>query len=533
MSPLTVLRLAAANNRSDTVRIALTAVGAMLGTTAVLAAATVLSIVTPKGLRVSGNLAMIEKAPGIHVTDESYVLPYSNGLLNEAGLRPGVAFALLLLTIPVLAFVAQCSKLGAPARDRRLAAIRMAGGTPRQVVWVAAVETGLAAIIGVGLGFGGYFLGRHLIDNPDARGTRPLPTDVLPAVPWMVGVAIAVPLLVTLLAVGTLRHVAIGPLGVVRGSRAARPGRAPGVLLALGIGAAALLEPVSRYLDRRDTAPQVVGYALAALMFVAVLLVSFGVVTGTGWITHAVGRLLHRFARRPTGLLAGRRMMADPWSGSRTLAAMLVALVIGAFAAGIHAVTLTSSRADQLSFQRGAEQRGEPYLGDDTSFYDRAYQLIGYAAVVAVVIAAAGLLVALADSIASRRRTLSALTASGTPRGVLARATAWQVLAPVLPAVLLAVSAGVALPRLVFREVTSHGGGYCQPAPGDPVDACRDQAYFEAHGVTDPTVTLAVPVPWEPLALLVGGALGATIFITLIGLLFLRMSTMVSELRTT
>jgi hypothetical protein len=40
-------------------------------------------------------------------------------------------------------------------------------------------------------------------------------------------------------------------------------------------------------------------------------------------------------------------------------------------------------------------------------------------------------------------------------------------------------------------------------------------------------------VPWDQLALLGGGALAAVVVVTVVGLLFLRTSTDVSELRTT
>lgn len=533
MRPLTTLRLAATGRRSDTVRIALTAVGAALGTVALLASVTVLSIVTPAGVRISTTgQPMVNEGGTYDVVDLR--LPYTNALLNEDGLRPGVALALILLTIPVLAFVGQCSRLGAPARDSRLAAIRMAGGTARQVMWIAAVETGLAAALGVAVGFGTYFLGRYVLDNPDANGARPVPTDVLPGPAWLIAVAAIVPLSVTLLSVAALRRVAVTPLGVVRRTDGPRPNLAPGLLILAGIGIFALLEPISQYLERGQASPASAGYLLGGLAFIGLMLASAGIVLGTGWLTYTAGRLLHRFANRPAGLLAGRRMMADPWAGSRTFAAMLVALVIGALAAGLHAWTNTENRAAELSARRLAEALGERYLGgNDNGFYDRAYQLIGYAVVVAVVIAAAGLLVALADGIVARRRTLSALVAAGTPRGVLARATAWQVLAPVVPAVLLAVSAGILLPRRVIREVTSGQVTACLPAPGDPVEACADPAYAEAHLVSSPEVTLPVPVPWEQLALLGGGAVISTVMITAVGLLFLRMSTSVEELRAT
>jgi hypothetical protein len=533
----TALRLAVAGSRSDTVRIVLTAVGASAGTVALLASATVLSIVTPDWTINDEGRVLVETGPDAGTVADDVVTPYTNGLLNEPGLRPGLAVALILMTIPIFTFVAQCSRLGAPARERRLAAIRLAGATPRQVTWIAAVETGVGALLGSLAGLGVFLAGRVLLDDPNGQGQRPIPTDVLPGWPWLAGVVALVPLVVTLIAVVALRRAAVTPLGVVRMSTDRRPSAAPGVLIGLGVGAFAVIEPLTRLFDRANTSGQAVAYVLLALIFVGILLVSIGVVTGTAWLTFACGRVLHRFARRPAALLAGRQMIADPWSGSRAFAAMLVALVIGGFAAGIHASTVAGAEASERQARRTAEVFDEPYLGGTgAGFHLRAYELIGYAVQVAVVIAAAGLLVALVDGIVSRRRTLTSLIAGGTPRRVLARATLWQVLTPVAPAILLASSIGVVLTRRILREAQSGStAGYrCTPLPGDPASACDDFAYLQANGthVEVPPVTVPVAVPWEQLGLLAGSALAAAVVVTLIGLLFLRMSTNVSELRT-
>jgi hypothetical protein len=66
---------------------------------------------------VLGVFAVIEIAPANG--------PYASGLLQQPPLREGLVTGLTLLTIPLVALVAQCSQLGAPARDRRLAAYRL------------------------------------------------------------------------------------------------------------------------------------------------------------------------------------------------------------------------------------------------------------------------------------------------------------------------------------------------------------------------------------------------------------------------
>ena len=129
--------------------------------------------------------------------------------------------------------------------------------------------------------------------------------------------------------------------------------------------------------------------------------------------------------------------------------------------------------------------------------------LVDLAIVVALVIAAGGLLVAVGEGIVSRRRAYAALVASGVPRGVLARSILWQALAPVVPSVVLALVVGT---QLVGPTIGDEVQNYNRSAPYVlPLDT------IATYGV------LAVAA--------VAAAVG-------VGLLFLRGSTAVEELRT-
>ncbi len=66
-------------------------------------------------------------------------------LWTEDGLRGGTVFALALLCLPFLAFAAQCSRIGAPARERRFEDLARLGATRRELRRVTAIESGLAS----------------------------------------------------------------------------------------------------------------------------------------------------------------------------------------------------------------------------------------------------------------------------------------------------------------------------------------------------------------------------------------------------
>ncbi|MEJ3748356.1 FtsX-like permease family protein [Actinomycetes bacterium KLBMP 9797] len=491
MRPSTLVRLALAGTRTDAARVVLTGFSACLAALGFLAALTVIAIPTV-------------------LNDNNNTSPqYRNALIAEPGLRPGVVFALVLLTVPVLALAGQCARLGAPARDRRLSAIRLAGATPGQAVTIAATETGVASALGALAGLGVYFGGRELLHRPGADGTLPLPTDVLPPSWVLAAVCAGIPVLSALVTAVLLRRVAVTPLGVVRRVRTNRPKPWPGVLIALGIGTMAVILPLQR---RYENLP---GEAFLLLVLFALLAATAGAVLGTAWISYGTGQLLHRFARRPAALLAARRLMADPWNGSRTMAALLGCLVFAAGAAGVREGFATDFALQDEMNRRSAEAEGATFSGpQDTDFYFRAFDLTTVAITVGLVIAAGGLVVALAESIVSRRRAYAALVATGVPRGTLARAVAWQTLAPAVPGVLIALMTGAGLARGLFSDVRANdyspcGSGDCEP----------------------PEVVRAVPVPLDDLALYGAGALAALLAVVGVGLLFLRASTAVEELR--
>ncbi|MHA3701577.1 FtsX-like permease family protein [Jatrophihabitans sp. YIM 134969] len=486
MRSATVLRLAIAGSRVDRVRMTLTAFGALLATLALLSAATVAAVGPGDG-------------------------PYTSELLNQSGLHPGVVVALLGLCVPVLVLLAQCSRIGAPARDRRLAAMRLGGATPGEVARVTTAEAAAGSGLGALLGLGVFFLLRALFSTPvhgnfsrselvsDANGVYQtdvpvpsalrVPTDVLP--PWwaMAVIVVLVPVLVSGATLLALRRVAFTPFGVSRRVRTQPPRVVPLVLIVVGVGmfflAAGLAESVA-------SLPSSV---LIALLLGGFLVASVGLLGGQGAITQAVGRLLVRRTSRPALLLAGRRMIADPFNAARATSVLSVTVLMAAGARHLRNVTV-------------ADQHGS---GD--VFYTNAYDLVDLVLVIGAVLAALGLLVATAEGIVARRRTYSAVVAAGTPRRVVARAVLAEMLLPLIPSLFLATIVGTAAAVGFFGRTVA---GY------EVVDAA---------GRVSSTATVTVGLSWLTLILTLLLAFAITALTTSAGLLFLRSATDVGELR--
>jgi hypothetical protein len=207
--------------------------------------------------------------------------------------------------------------------------------------------------------------------------------------------------------------------------------------------------------------------------------------------------------------------MADPWSGSRLLAALLAALIIGSGVFAYRSSLVTQFAADELAWRQLGQDGSY-----DTAFYLNAIELINVTVDVGILLAAAGIMVALAEGIVTRRRTYAALVASGVPRRTLGAAIVWQTLGPLVPAALVALIVGTALVRSIFSTATSDVGT-CAGDDCRPGSANWHQA----------TVTLNVPIPFDDLALLAAGAVVVMALVAGVGLLFLRMSTDLQEIR--
>lgn len=509
-----IARIALVGGRSDTLRIALTAFATALGTLAALAAATVMSI----GYRSGGTQTT-----------------YSNALLNEPGLRPGVAATLVLLWVPVLFLAGQCARVGSPARDRRLAALRMAGATPGETACLVAGETGLASLIGALIAVTVYFAGRVALDNPDRYGRRPLPTDVLPPSWVFVFLLIAVPIFGALFAVVALRRVRLTPFGVTRRKQPRPPRLFPAFLLTFSVGGLVASGAVAKALPDGSTGWRLFVVATAALTITT----GAGFAIGAASLSAFVGRLVASRATSASALVAARRLLADPWSSSRAAGALLVSVFVAAGVLGVRVCILAEIGAQNLANARAAALGGPGPSGTPSPvdpFYARAFDLVNLAGRAAVVIAAFAVLVATAEQIVERRRSFAALTAGGTPRVVLAKSVLVQVALPLIPGVVLATVAGFVGARAMLgwtASASAISGGTCAASPSlsasDAAPWCLDPGHTViAHEVV---VHLAPGMPWANLSLLAGGAIAGTLLLAMLSLMLLRRSCDIAELR--
>ncbi|MFJ3418587.1 ABC transporter permease [Streptomyces sp. NPDC086082] len=390
---LTDLRLAwlltRGSDRREWWRVGLTAFGAALATGIGLAVVALLSL------------------------DGFSSVSFGSGLFDSPGDRRNVSLALGLLLIPVLGFLGQCARIGAVHRDRRLAALRLAGAGPWQVRRIAALESGLACLAGAVL------------------ATAAVAVPLLPyATAWAGVVVVAVPLLGAVVSAVALRRVVADPLGRVRRVRPVRgPGRLAGTstrLLAVTLAALALT-PVFG-------SPVSFGLGPVTVLVLAVL-VSLIAIWLSGASSRQLGEGFAAGTSRPALLIAAERLREDPWSTARTHAALLLVTVVGSGFAGVRQILLAGLE----------DMRRKGSLGARMSYYTTGIDLTAAAILVAFALVLTALAVSSAESLAVRRRGLAAQAAAGVPHAVLARALLLETALPLFPAIAVAGLGGTAI----------------------------------------------------------------------------------------
>ncbi|MFF4499941.1 ABC transporter permease [Streptomyces sp. NPDC001401] len=348
--------------------------------------------------------------------DGYYSVSVGSGLLDSDSDRRGVIFALGLLLIPVLGFLGQCARIGAVHRDRRLAALRLAGAAPGQVRRIAALESGPACLAG---------------SAPATAAFVPLwshPT----ALAWagFALVAAAVPVLGAAVSALSLRRVVASPLGWVRRVRATRgPGRLFKSVTWLLAATLLFIVVAPVFSDSFTFGPG------PLTLIVLILLVSFTALWLSGSSSRQLGKGLAARARRPEVLIAAERLREDPWAAARTHAAVLLVTVVGSGFVGIRQVLL----ADLHAIRR------EGHLAADMAYYTTGIDLTAAAVLVALALILTSLAVGAAESLATRRRGLAAQAAAGVPYGVLARALLLETALPLAPAVAVAGIGGLVI----------------------------------------------------------------------------------------
>jgi hypothetical protein len=230
------------------------------------------------------------------------------------------------LLFPVLIFIGTASRLSAARREQRFAAMRLAGATPRQVSVISAVESTVAAAVGMAAGFGLFYLLRPAIAAISFTGAPFFTSDLSLSLADVLAVAIGVPVAAAVAALIALRRVQVSPLGVTRRITPKPPRAWRLIPLLVGLAELAVFAVVGR--------PGGTGRQIQAFL-PGFLLILIGLVTAGPWMTMAGARVMARRSRRPATLIAARRLADNPRAGFRAISGLIVALFVTSVTVGI------------------------------------------------------------------------------------------------------------------------------------------------------------------------------------------------------
>ncbi|MFE7527705.1 FtsX-like permease family protein [Kitasatospora sp. NPDC057542] len=243
---------------------------------------------------------------------------------------------------PVLLFLASCARLSAATRDRRLAALRLLGVTPRQAQVVNAGESAVVATLGALAGLAIFEALLPFTSRWTVAGYGWYAADLQPPLWQIAALIVAVPIL----AVG------VGAVAVRRITATTRAGRAdamPKALspwrlapLAAGVavtGYAAASSPP----DRGDP-----NTSMLLIMAAGLLLVFIGLAAGTPLIARSIGVLLGRVTRSIAVLLGARRLEIEAAATTRVVSGLVLLVFAGAF--GQSMLAAIQSRTDAESW---------------------------------------------------------------------------------------------------------------------------------------------------------------------------------------
>ncbi|MFD1539714.1 FtsX-like permease family protein [Nonomuraea guangzhouensis] len=329
--------------------------------------------------------------------------------------RALTSLGLALLILPAMAFLYQVSRLAGATRERRLAALRLAGATPRHVRLLGAYEGGWQAALGGLIGIAVYLMIDLALSWPLPL-TRPL---LMPAI------LVAVTLSGTFSGLKAGRHVVSSPLGVVRRAQPTGPRVLDLVLVTAGVGALAIPATVNGRTFISSYVGPIGSYGVALIMAIGMVLLLFGLVLATAWLIRAAARWVGRRARAAETLLAARLVEADPRGWARALSVVGLTVFFGSM----------EGAQQGIIFSHGADEV--------PAYFMTAYLLIDIALLIALATSAAALVVHQAEALLDHRRSFAALAAAGAPVPALGRVLIRQALTTSIPVCLVAALAGV------------------------------------------------------------------------------------------
>ena len=307
----------------------------------------------------------LDKVPGAGIIT-SFSTSSSNGgpdTLGTTGLQILLGILALVLLFPVLVFIGTATRLSAARREQRLAAMRLAGATLRQVAVIAAVEAIVASLMGAAIGFALFFLVEPALVHVPFAGQSLEAGDLSVGLAEILVVAIGVPVAAATVARVALRRVQISPLGVSRRATPSRPRSWRVIPLVAGIAELT-------YFALAGHPASAGGQIQASLL--GFFLIMVGLVLAGPWLTMAGSKVMALRTSHVAPMLAGRRLSDNPRGAYRAISGLILAIFVTSVSVGVistllldHGSTSSNTAAsatvtDQFAFDQNGSVPSVP-----------------------------------------------------------------------------------------------------------------------------------------------------------------------------
>jgi hypothetical protein len=223
----------------------------------------------------------------------------------------------LAVLFPILVLIAAATRLAASRREERFAALRLVGGTLRDIRIIAAVEAVIGSFLGALVGTIIFLLVRSALAGASLVGTQYFESWLTPTVFGYIGMLVGVPAAAAVAAVMSLRRVQISPLGVTRRAAPAPPSFRRLAVLVIGVG----IYVFGLLVTTRNS--------IGAATYPGILLTLIGLVIAGPWLTARASGILGRLAPGSSGLLAARRIADNPKGAFRSVSGLTLAVFLG------------------------------------------------------------------------------------------------------------------------------------------------------------------------------------------------------------
>ncbi|WGW11230.1 hypothetical protein LWF01_14190 [Saxibacter everestensis] len=234
--------------------------------------------------------------------------------------------AVILMIIPLITLGSAAARLGVARRDARLAALRLIGATPGQVVGMTAIESMIHAAVGAVAGVGLALALLPLVGLVPFQGSGFSFGQLMLNPLWLVAVIAGVVLLAGVSAIVGLGRVIVSPLGVAQRQT---PPRVKIIRLVIFVVV---------IIGWNVLAPSAMNFGISFILIS--LGVVFLIVNLIGpWVVSVMARIVAKRAKRAESLLAARRLIDDPKAAWRAVSGVALAGFVAAIVSVMPALT--------------------------------------------------------------------------------------------------------------------------------------------------------------------------------------------------